>query len=77
MSYAYNSYWSIPLHENGEVKIFNRAGSTVAEFDLSTEEDTVWDGLTSEGEKLNTGLYSFMIITKSKKTYTGSISVLE
>ncbi len=77
ISYVYDSHWSIPIQELGKVEIFSRGGNIVTEFTLSNDEDTEWDGLSKDGEKLTIGLYTFIIITDSKKTYTGSISVLE
>lgn len=77
LSYAYQSYWNIPLKTNGTVKVLNRMNVVVAEFPLSPTEETFWDGRTINNEKLPSGLYAYIIVTVNKETYTGSIRILE
>jgi gliding motility-associated-like protein len=73
-----NDTWVIEGIEHfpkNDVKIFNRWGDKVREFEDYDNINSVWDGTNSKGDLVADGTYYYMLTLKDLKTYTGWVHI--
>ncbi len=70
--------WKIPVKQKkyGTIKIFSKSGILVYSSAVSYESENYWDGISSGGQSLETGYYTYIINYTDGEQEAGSVSIV-